>query len=269
MGIIITYPSYSLGLFLFRFFLGLCYFTSFLFLFWRYYKELEDKSDLRELIRKILISLTIVMIYELILNYILPYITGTFSITWTEALMIFFYGIIRSDLIFLVWIYYWLQIFRYGKLNKEKYGKLLIIAGFFAIMSDSYIFINNILVLLKSILLFIGIGQIISFIIACMQFMSFSMSISSLIVPILFIIFGVMNRNKTFWLLGVAIFVYSIIMIVGLMLFDPILMGSLSFYLILNISLAILTSILVIIINKKVLNVNDKSLLNDNLNVKH
>ncbi|MHA1326668.1 MAG: hypothetical protein ACTSRH_05040 [Promethearchaeota archaeon] len=136
-------------------------------------------------------------------------------------------------------------------------------------MSDSYIFINNILVLLKSILLFIGIGQIISFIIACMQFMSFSMSISSLIVPILFIIFGVMNRNKTFWLLGVAIFVYSIIMIVGLMLFDPILMGSLSFYLILNISLAILTSILVIIINKKVLNVNDKNLLNDNLNVKH
>ncbi|MHA1782685.1 MAG: hypothetical protein ACTSUL_04575 [Promethearchaeota archaeon] len=136
-------------------------------------------------------------------------------------------------------------------------------------MSDSYIFINNILVLLKSILLFIGIGQIISFIIACMQFMSFSMSISSLIVPILFIIFGVMNRNKTFWLLGVATFVYSIIMIVGLMLFDPILMGSLSFYLILNISLAILTSILVIIINKKVLNVNDKSLLNDNLNVKH
>ncbi|MHA1782684.1 MAG: hypothetical protein ACTSUL_04570 [Promethearchaeota archaeon] len=81
MGIIITSPSYSLGLFLFRFFLGLCYFTSFLFLFWRYYKELEDKSDLRELIRKILISLTIVMIYELILNYILPYITGTFSIT--------------------------------------------------------------------------------------------------------------------------------------------------------------------------------------------
>ena len=244
MGITIYYTS-NLILSLFNFISIILYDIAFFVLMWHRFNELEIDNKRRANVKRILMVLIIEIIYMVFYYFVLPGLRTISPVSNIDELIVVIYNLFKCSVPGIIWVYIGLQIFRYGSLMESNNSTLIKNAGLIMMINfcinivytASYSILTSFTFTLDTQILLLGFISL--------NGISLIIFILRMLISLIFIVFGVINKVKIFQLIGIIMFIQPITVYVIYIILSPILIYSYLPYLVgyfIFIALAIILS---------------------------